>query len=111
QREHIALPALIAEVVETMQPQARAQHGNRVQSAPPRSFQVFADREMIHQATLNLIGNAIRYTPNGGRVTVGMEVDELRRLVQVVVSDTGLGIPAEDLPHLFDKFYRVAEHK
>jgi len=111
QREHVALPALIKEVIDVMQPQARAKQITLHFDPPPLYFQVFADKDMIYQATLNLIGNAIKYTSDEGRVDVTMEVDEHSSMVQVGVRDTGLGIPECDVPHLFEKFYRVKDHK
>lgn len=111
QREHIALPSIVREVIEMMQPQARAKNIEIVEVPTPLYFQVFADKDMIYQATMNLVGNAIKYTPDGGRVTVSMNVDEHARTVNVSVTDTGVGIPADDLPRLFEKFFRVAEHK
>jgi signal transduction histidine kinase len=56
---------------------------------------------------MNLVSNSIKYTPDGGKVIVSVTVDERRGKVVCDVSDTGLGIPAEDLPRIFDKFYRV----
>ena len=62
----------------------------------------------------NLIGNAIKYTRDGGRVRVTVETPEATegpvriRPVRIRVIDNGIGIPARDLPHVFDKFYRVA---
>ncbi|NJL30714.1 MAG: ATP-binding protein [Phycisphaerales bacterium] len=63
------------------------------------------------QVLLNLMSNAVKYTFSGGKVTVSVHVDDHSRLVHVSVTDTGVGIPTEALPHLFQKFYRVAEHK
>jgi two-component system phosphate regulon sensor histidine kinase PhoR len=111
QREHISLPGIVREVIEMMQPQARAKNIELVEVPTPLYFQVFADKDMVYQATMNLVGNAIKYTPDGGKVTVAMSVDEHAKLVNVGVTDTGVGIPADDLPRLFDKFFRVAEHK
>jgi signal transduction histidine kinase len=59
----------------------------------------------LQQVSVNLLDNAIKYTPSGGRVTVEAGSDEGD--VWVVVCDTGQGIPEADLPHVFDKFYRV----
>jgi two-component system, OmpR family, phosphate regulon sensor histidine kinase PhoR len=64
----------------------------------------------IRQALVNLIDNGIKYTPSGGRVTVSAAFSadsDGAQTVTIRVSDTGLGIPARDLPHVFDKFYRV----
>ncbi len=111
QREQVSLPSLIREVIDVMLPQARARNIELRDISSPVFFQVFADKDMVYQATLNLVGNAIKYTPTGGKVTTSIEVDESARQVRVSVADTGVGIPAEDLPHLWDKFYRVDRHK
>jgi heavy metal sensor kinase len=66
--------------------------------------QISADRDRIKQVFVNLISNAIAYTPNGSTVEVGMKLKDAT--VQVTVSDNGPGIAAEDLPHIFDRFYR-----
>lgn len=67
------------------------------------------DRDQLARLFTNLVGNALQYTPSGGEVQV--ELQRLGRLgshsLQVSVSDTGIGIPEEALPHLFDRFYRV----
>ena len=68
-------------------------------------IRVVADEEAIRQIFDNLIDNAIKYTPEGGTVRVSCR--ETDQDVTVVVADTGIGIPREDLPRIFERFYRV----
>ena len=63
-----------------------------------------ADRVQIGRLVTNLISNAVKYTPSGGRIKV--ELKRVEDAVELVVSDTGVGIAAEHLPHIFDRFYR-----
>ncbi len=71
----------------------------------PNLPSVLVDADRIEQVLLNLIGNALQYTPPGGRVTVSAERQHGQ--VQIAVADTGIGIPPEHLPHVFTRFYRV----
>jgi len=70
---------------------------------------VDADRDKIKQVFLNLLSNSIKYNRPNGSVLLRAEVHENE--VMVVIQDTGIGIPEEALPHLFQKFYRVREHE
>ena len=63
------------------------------------------DEDRIGQVLLNLTGNALQYTPEGGKVSLSTRVVEHE--VQISVADTGSGIPIEHLPHIFTRFYRV----
>lgn len=66
---------------------------------------VSGDPERIEQVIMNIVSNAIKYTPDGGTIRVG--AGRRDRQVLIVVTDNGIGIPAKDLPHLFERFYRV----
>jgi signal transduction histidine kinase len=67
---------------------------------------VVADEDKVDQILTNLINNAIKYSPKGGRVTVRGSVDDAGRVV-ISVADQGVGIPKEHLPKVFDRFHRV----
>ena len=66
---------------------------------------VNGDRERIEQVITNIVSNAVKYTPDGGKID--MAVGTSGRNVFVRVTDNGIGIPEKDLPRLFDRFYRV----
>ena len=66
---------------------------------------LYGDKDRIEQVITNIITNAIKYTPDGGKVSVKC-AGSLKDAV-ITVTDTGVGIPKEDIPHLFDRFYRV----
>ena len=73
--------------------------------------QVHADKDMITQVVINLLSNAVKYTEQGGTVTISLDVNEADQFVKVSVTDTGVGIPLEDVDHVFDKFFRVEANK
>lgn len=81
-------------------------HGHELQLHCPEELpNVDGDRERIEQVLMNIVSNAIKYTPDGGRIVITADTEG--RNVFVRVSDNGIGIPEKDLPRLFERFYRV----
>ncbi len=81
-----------------------------VKMNPPKGLlEAEADRDKIKQVVLNLVSNAIKYNRPNGSVTIDTEGTESE--MNITVEDTGLGVPEESIPHLFEKFYRVREHE
>lgn len=108
-REPVDLAGLIRRTVDFYAPGAAAK-GVAVEALLPESLSpVPGDDDLLEQALRNLVDNAVKYTPSGGRVEVTAEevayID--RREVILRVTDTGPGIPKEHLPRLFERFYRV----
>ncbi|HEU5300275.1 MAG TPA: ATP-binding protein [bacterium] len=99
----VDLGGLVARTVDKLRPLADTSRLTLVQSAPP-GIVVFADADRLEQVLTNLVDNALKYTPPGGRVEVQVAAENGE--VEVVVNDTGLGIRPEDLPHVFERFYR-----
>src|SRR5579859_499677 len=75
-------------------------------SPPPNKVRAMIDPERMAQVVNNLLTNAIKYTPSGGQVELSLAVQD--DCVVIQVADNGLGIPPQDVPHLFERFYRVS---
>jgi len=102
-KEPIELPGLATKVVRRLQVMTDI-HNFEFQFEPDFPS-VLADPDLIEEALANLIENAIKYSPKGGRITIsGKRADNQ---VEVTVSDEGIGIPAAELPHIFERFHRT----
>jgi signal transduction histidine kinase len=99
---------LLESSVDRLMPKAESA-GLSIVEKYQEGIEVRGDVDLLEQAFANLIDNAIKYTPSGGSVEVrSIEEDDF---VKVTVCDTGLGIPEEDIPHIFDRFYRVSKER
>jgi signal transduction histidine kinase len=74
---------------------------------PPGLPRLEADRARLKQVVLNLLDNALKYTPPGGNISVSVQVEAGQHQILCAVQDSGEGIPPDDLPHIFDKLYRA----
>jgi signal transduction histidine kinase len=123
--EPVNMILLVEEVVDTLTAQIEEKK-HQINLALPESAYVLGNFARLKQVLLNLVSNAIKYTPEMGKITITLttvEPDSLQEnsqaaleipnktayesLVVVKVQDTGMGIPAADLPHVFDRFFRV----
>lgn len=106
-QESCPLGLILVEAVDIMRARATAK-GIALRLEPSGgSPTVIGDRTLLRQAIGNLVDNAIKYTPVGGQVSVGLEVHNKERELVVRISDTGIGIAPEDQVRLFEKFYRI----
>jgi two-component system phosphate regulon sensor histidine kinase PhoR len=96
---------LIHDAFEMVRPIAEKNDIQLVEERAPEDTVVTCDSEAVSQILSNLLDNAIKYTPAGGRITVG--ASPAAGMVEFFVRDSGVGIPEEDLPRLFERFYRV----
>jgi histidine kinase len=96
---------LIESVTQRLQPQFQEKKISFVIEIPPSLPAVLIDGDRISQILINILGNALQYTPAGGRVSLNTKL--LGKEIEVSVEDNGIGIPMENLPHLFTRFYRV----
>jgi signal transduction histidine kinase len=106
QVDHVTVLDIIERVTSALQLQANQKHIQlSVELSKDMPNAVEADQALLHQAVYNLVENALKYTPDNGRVTVRTSSTKSGFLI-FSVEDSGIGIPADDLPRLFEKFYR-----
>ncbi len=114
-KEPVSLTILVEEQMQMMKSYAGEKNiglswGSAAQK-PIVFDQVYADRDMISQVIVNLLSNAVKYTPSGGSIRIETQVDEIASVARISVTDTGVGIPENEIEHVFDKFYRVDANK
>jgi len=101
------LTSLLTDMVELIQPEAEAHGIHLFGPDHDAEVEVNIDVKRIKQVFLNLVGNSLRYTPAGGEISIRISPSDDPTFVVVIVKDTGPGIPEEEIPHLFDRFYKV----
>jgi PAS domain S-box-containing protein len=104
-RKPVSVTTLLEDVLEMFAADAEERRVALEARAPSPAPVVFADRERMLQLFTNLVGNALKFTPAGGCVTV--RADIVNDVVRCAVSDTGPGIPSDQLPHLFDRYWQA----
>lgn len=107
--DDVPLPALFEELNDDFRAQAQDKEIELVFDMPPKLPLMTGDRDKLVLAVYNLINNAIKYTPQGGRVVVSAREDEGGLVV--AVADTGIGIREDELERVFDKFYRAKDRR
>ncbi len=100
----VRIASIVQEQTQRLLPLAREQ-GIEINCMVKDPCDTVGDATKLQQVFYNVIDNAIKYTPRGGKVSI--EVSKSGKKALVKVSDTGIGIPDADLPHIFDRFYRV----
>jgi signal transduction histidine kinase/CheY-like chemotaxis protein len=104
-RERIALDAVVKGAIETSKPNIEAKSHHFVANLPPEAVYVDGDAVRLTQLLSNLLNNAAKFTPRGGRIEVALHRGHQQAVVQV--SDNGIGMPAADLPRIFDIFVQL----
>ncbi|WP_281451788.1 ATP-binding protein [Paenarthrobacter nitroguajacolicus] len=107
----VDIAKLLQVVVATLRPLAESRHVSVSVTESPEDIEVTADEAKLEQVFTNIVANAIKFTPEGGRVGISSAVSSSKdggRAALVKIADNGLGIPEHDLPHILTRFYRAS---
>lgn len=110
-KEYLSMAILIEEQLKMIKSYAEEKNIEIIGQKPIVCDQVYVDRDMMSQVIVNLLSNAVKYTKPGGSVKIETKIDEAASLIQVLITDTGVGIPEDEIEHVFDKYYRVESNK
>ena len=107
EKEAVSLSLAIQDQLQMIRGYAEEKNIKVISPEPIVFDQVYVDKDMISQVIVNLLSNAVKYTRSGGKITIETQVNDVDQTVLVSITDTGVGIPADEIEHVFDKFYRV----
>jgi histidine kinase len=105
----VNLNKFLADIIHTMQINFTKEMVELQLDLPEEAINIRVDEDRLQQIMMNLLSNALRYTPAGGQVRVAVRKDA--QSAEVSVADTGIGIPEEHLPHVFERLYRVEDSR
>ena len=108
-KEPLKLKDIIGKVIDILNPQAEAKNITLDFKEEEELPEIIADKSNMEEVFMNLVSNAIKYTNEGGKVEVILAKDG--KYAKIEVADTGIGIPKDELPKIFEKFYRVKTEK
>jgi signal transduction histidine kinase len=101
------LQELVENVIDILTPQMKEKNIHCVPDIAANVPEMMLDATQMERVFINTIGNAIKFTPNGGSITPKIYVDQEKDIVKIEISDTGIGISEQDIEKLYDEFYRV----
>ncbi|QJD83340.1 sensor histidine kinase [Cohnella herbarum] len=104
--EQYRLDEQLRQSVVTSEPQLLAKNIRIELELPRGSYSILADRELLSQVWLNLLGNAVKFTPKGGRIWIRLQIDPGSAGYFVTIRDSGIGIASEHLGRIFERFYK-----
>jgi len=108
-RDMIKTLEFFKDIVKSIEPQAISKNIHLESTLPDKLSALVVEKDLLRVSILNILGNAIKYTPKGGSITFTAEEDDNH--ITVDISDSGYGISEKELPHIFDKFFRSSDEK
>jgi signal transduction histidine kinase len=108
-KDMIKTREFLEDIVHSIEPQAISRNINLESILPDKLSALVVEKDLLRVSILNILGNAIKYTPKGRSIT--FKVVENDNHIEVNISDTGYGISEEELPHIFDKFFRSSDEQ
>jgi two-component system phosphate regulon sensor histidine kinase PhoR len=109
QKDLIKSREFLEDIVKSIESQAMSKHIKLDSIVPDKLTPLVMEKDLLRVSILNILGNAIKYTPEGGSVTFKVEEDDSHMTIDIF--DTGYGISEEELPSIFDKFFRSSDEK